>query len=85
MLTSKSALLEDQHSPDGIWVWNAVAQDQLQAQTETTTDWFLVVTDPCCCRATDSDVVPGDSTDQDHIMVLGGITSYSNQTVPHYL
>jgi hypothetical protein len=29
VLTGKSALLGDQLSPGGIWVWRAVAQDQL--------------------------------------------------------
>ncbi|KRY94480.1 hypothetical protein T11_1113, partial [Trichinella zimbabwensis] len=29
------ALLEDQLSPRGIWVWKAVAQGQLQEQMET--------------------------------------------------
>ena len=31
VLTGVSALLEDQLSPGGIWVWSAMAQDQLQA------------------------------------------------------
>jgi hypothetical protein len=35
VLASKSALPGDQLSPDGIWVWNAVAQDQLWVQMET--------------------------------------------------
>ena len=30
VLTSVSALLGDQLSPEDIWVWSAVAQDQLQ-------------------------------------------------------
>ena len=29
------ALLGDQLSPGGIWVWSAIAQDQLWAQSET--------------------------------------------------
>ena len=31
MLTGLSEFWGDQLSPDGIWVWRAVAQDQLQA------------------------------------------------------
>ena len=35
MLTGESALLGHQFSPEGIWEWTVVAQDQLRAQTET--------------------------------------------------
>ena len=35
VLSGVSALLEDQLSPRGIWVWKAVAQGQLQVQMET--------------------------------------------------
>jgi hypothetical protein len=34
VLTGVSALLGDQLFPGGVWVCSAVAQDQLQAQTE---------------------------------------------------
>jgi hypothetical protein len=35
VLTGESALLGHQFSPEGIWEWTVVAQDQLRAQTET--------------------------------------------------
>ena len=35
VLTGVPALLGHQLSPGGIWVWRAVAQDQLWAQLET--------------------------------------------------
>ena len=35
LLTGLSTLLGDQLSSDSIWVWSAMAQDQLWAQTET--------------------------------------------------
>jgi hypothetical protein len=35
VFTGVSALLGDQLSPSGIWVWNTVAQDQFWAQMET--------------------------------------------------
>ena len=35
VFTGVSGLLEDQLSPDGIWVWNTVAQEQLPVQTES--------------------------------------------------
>ena len=34
VLTGASALLGDQFSPGDIWVWSAVAQDQLWVQME---------------------------------------------------
>ena len=43
-----------------------------------------MVTDPGCCRITDTDMVPGGSTGQSPTMVPRGITSYSHQAVPHY-
>lgn len=49
-----------------------------------TSAWPLVVTDPCCNRATEPDIAPCDSTGQDPTTVLGAITSYSHQSVPHY-
>jgi hypothetical protein len=47
-----------------------------------TSAWPLVVTDPCCCRATDLDA--SGSTGQDPTMVSGGIAGYSQQAFPHY-
>lgn len=44
-----------------------------------------MVTDLCCCRARDPDVVPGGSTGQDPVMVSGDITDYLYQAVSHYL
>ena len=47
VLTDESTLLGEQLSPEGIWIWSAVAQDQLQAQMETrrilspAIPWFL--------------------------------------------
>ena len=35
VLTGVLALLGDQLSSGGIWIWSAVAQDQLWGQTET--------------------------------------------------
>ena len=35
VLTGESALLGDQLTPGGIWVWITMAQDQLHAQMET--------------------------------------------------
>jgi hypothetical protein len=46
--------------------------------------WPLVARNPCCCRATDRDMAPCDSTGLDPNMVLGGFTSYSHHTIPHY-
>lgn len=44
-----------------------------------------MVTDLCCFRDTDSEAVLCGSTGQDPIMVPGGITGYSYQTVPYYV
>ena len=44
----------------------------------------VVVTHPCCCRATDPDMTPNDSTGQGPTMVPGDITSYSRPAVPRY-
>jgi hypothetical protein len=46
MLIGVSALLGDQLSPGCIWVWSAVAQDQLWAQTETRRLLFLLNVSP---------------------------------------
>lgn len=43
-----------------------------------------MVTDPCCCGARDPDMDRGGSPGEDLPMALGGISSYSHQTVPPY-
>lgn len=62
------------HSPQSLtWSW-------VDAQTRD----IHLETDSCCHRAMDPDVALSGASGQNVTMILGGITGYSYQVVPHY-